>query len=358
MTDDRTRTAAPDRDDTDPEPQVEPADPTPVSEASPAPFADGDGDGDGNGDGGSGPGPDGADDGDGDGDGDGDADTDADGPTRTAAAGSGIDPEGVRGDGADYPIKSVKKSYDIVSLLREAGALSLSEATSHLQMTKASVHQHLRTLERLGYVVKADGRYRLGLRYLLLGDEARTRRPLYEVSRTELRKLAKTSGETATLTLVENGHGVAVFHATGGGKELPRPVPLGHPVPLPASAAGRAVLAELPAARRRRHLPDEAWTSLEADVTRINDRAVVVDHDDEAGVNAVARAVVDADDLPIAAVTVLGDVEELRGRLLSEDVVGMLVNTVRSIERKRDDVRVDEGESDGDRDATGDAGAG
>jgi DNA-binding IclR family transcriptional regulator len=97
------------------------------------------------------------------------------------------------------------------------------------------------------------------------------------------------------------------------------------------------VLAELPAADRREILPDEEWDRIGADIQRINERALVVDHDDRAGVNRLARAVVE-DDRPVAAVTVVGDNEELHGRLLSEDVVGMLVNTVRSVERKHGDV--------------------
>jgi DNA-binding IclR family transcriptional regulator len=235
------------------------------------------------------------------------------------------------GDG-DYAVKSVKTSYEIVEVLRSQGPLRLSEIVAELDVTKGAVHQHLQTLQRLGYVVKQDTTYTLGLQYLALGDVTRNRHPVYEIAKRELRKLAKTCGETATLMIFEEGYGIYVFHSTGGGKELPRRIPLGERVPLVESVPGKSILSELPTSERRTHVSDEIWAEIEQNQSEIQGQGLVVGHDRETETNAIGRAILDDDGRPIGAISIVGSVDELRGRRLSEDVIGMVVNTVRSIQ--------------------------
>jgi len=235
------------------------------------------------------------------------------------------------GDGG-YAVKSVKTSYDIVEVLRAQGPLRLSEIVAELDVTKGAVHQHLQTLQRLGYVIKQDTRYTLGLQYLELGDVTRKRHPVYEVAKRELRKLAKTCGETATLMILEDGYGIYVFHSTGGGKDLPRQIPLGERIPLVESVPGRSILSELPPGERQTHVSDDTWEEIEQNQSEIQGQSLVIGHDRETETNTIGRAILNDEGQPIGAISIVGSVDELRGRRLSEDVVGMVVNTVRSIQ--------------------------
>ncbi len=62
---------------------------------------------------------------------------------------------------------------------KQANARRCSELCDELDASKGTVHTYLATLEAEGLVAKDDGRYRLGLRLVTMGETVRNETPLY-----------------------------------------------------------------------------------------------------------------------------------------------------------------------------------
>jgi IclR family acetate operon transcriptional repressor len=103
----------------------------------------------------------------------------------------------------------------------------------------------MRTLRIAGYVEQdASGRYRLGLRLFVVG--ASVAADLREAARPFLRRLAEESGETVSLVVRDHAQGVVIAQEAS-----PNVVAvagqIGQGVPLHCTAAGKVLLAWLPA---------------------------------------------------------------------------------------------------------------
>lgn len=150
-------------------------------------------------------------------------------------------------DDPEVPINSVKRSYQIIEEVRGRGEAGVTEVAAALDLPKSTVHNHLRTLERLGYLVPENGAYRLGTRFLKLGRESRNTRELFVHGREPLERLEEETGTYCQLVIEENGQG-AILLATrwedGGSAGQSRHVYPTH-ARLHTNAPGKAILAHL-----------------------------------------------------------------------------------------------------------------
>lgn len=145
-----------------------------------------------------------------------------------------------------YPVTAVKVSYDVVETLVERGAAGVTEVAEALDLPKSTAHDHLRTLERVGYVVNDGGRYRPSTRFLHAGERARNDHELYVNGREEVRALHEnTDGKYVQLVTEENDR-CAVLAATGwqrGTHESQGPSAYPSHIHLHTNAPGKAILA-------------------------------------------------------------------------------------------------------------------
>ena len=107
-------------------------------------------------------------------------------------------------------IKSSKRTFSILQMIKERRGAGVSELAEQLDIPVSTVHNHLNTLEQLGYVVKDDNTYQIGLRFVYFGDYARNRIKLAQFYQPTLDKLAETTGEMANLLVEECGRGIYV----------------------------------------------------------------------------------------------------------------------------------------------------
>ncbi|WP_144906019.1 IclR family transcriptional regulator [Halobellus captivus] len=112
-------------------------------------------------------------------------------------------------------IKSGVKMLSIIEGLKELEGARITELADHLDMTKATVHHHLSTLEQEEYVVKENKTYYTGLRFLELGERARDRLKIQKVAQPEIEKLATETGELANVAVEEHGWVVYLYRARG-----------------------------------------------------------------------------------------------------------------------------------------------
>lgn len=188
------------------------------------------------------------------------------------------------------PISSVKRSYAVVDEIRERDRAGATELADALDLPKSTVHNHLRTLDALGFLVEEDGAYRLGAKYLHLGQASRNGREVFEHGRNAVETLSEDSGRHCQLVVEEHGLAVVLQSTRWVPDEGPRPSPQAYPTPahLHTNAPGKAILARFPADRVRaiidRHgLPARTdgtvtdATDLEAELARVRERGHAID---------------------------------------------------------------------------------
>jgi len=99
---------------------------------------------------------------------------------------------------SDHPnvsVRSVETTLRIVAAIQARDEVGVSELADSLGIAKSTAHNHLRTLERHGYVVQEGDSFRLGFRWLDVGGHVRGPNPEFRYVRPKVRKIAETSGE-------------------------------------------------------------------------------------------------------------------------------------------------------------------
>lgn len=108
-------------------------------------------------------------------------------------------------------IKSLGKAFDIIEAISRLHGAELGELTAHLDMPRSTVHVYLKTLEHYGYVVEEEGTWRLGLRFLHQGGQARKRLKVYRAASQEVDRIAVATNECANLGVEQNGMRVLLY---------------------------------------------------------------------------------------------------------------------------------------------------
>lgn len=147
----------------------------------------------------------------------------------------------------DVSIESVKRSYAVVDAIRERERAGVTELANALDLPKSTVHNHLRTLDTLGYLVRHDGQYRLSTRYLHLGRESRNGSDVFLYGREEVRVLAERSNRYCQLVVEESGQGTILLAIGWHYEDLPPSAQHVYPTyeHLHTNAPGKAILAHL-----------------------------------------------------------------------------------------------------------------
>lgn len=221
-------------------------------------------------------------------------------------------------------IQAIDRAFDIVEALNELEGAGVTELARHVGLPKSTVYNHLATLERSGYVVRRDGTYRTGLKFLEAGELARDQHELYTIGRPEVDKLAEKTGEIAGLMTEEHGDGVFIYRSRGSEAAL-IDTHVGDRVPLHCTALGKAILAFLPE-RRRASIVDDGELASFTPAT-VTDPAALADEledvrarkiafDDEErlnGLRSVAAPILDGSESVIGAISIAGPTHRLRG---------------------------------------------
>ncbi|WP_121743116.1 IclR family transcriptional regulator [Natronorubrum halophilum] len=141
-------------------------------------------------------------------------------------------------------VKTTARSLDIIETLRQLNGARLTEIADAVGLPASTVHNHISTLQKRGYVIKQGHQYHVGLRFLDIGDYARRTREAYLPAQDELDQLASETGQTAFLLTEENGVGVMLYVSSDDGA-VPVDLRPGKRIPLHTSGVGQAYMAYL-----------------------------------------------------------------------------------------------------------------
>ena len=127
--------------------------------------------------------------------------------------------------------------------LATGGELGTNEIARRTGVNASTVSRLLATLASAGYVDQAaNGRYRLGIRLVQLGNAVVDRLDLRELARPELERLVERVGETATLS-VAGGHEAVTVDFVQSPSSVQGVAQLGRPSVAHATATGKVLLA-------------------------------------------------------------------------------------------------------------------
>lgn len=144
-------------------------------------------------------------------------------------------------------LKSTETTLAILDLLKERDGARVTELANLLDRAPSTVHSHLATLEEQEYVVKEGDIYHLGLHVLELGDYVQNRKEAYRIAKSYTEQLADETECRAVFVVEENGRGV-YLHTYSGKHAVWRYSTVGKRFYLHQTAAGKAVLSQLPEA--------------------------------------------------------------------------------------------------------------
>jgi len=162
------------------------------------------------------------------------------------------------------PLKTIQRAAEIMELLSKKECSGVADLSERMDMPKSTVHDYLKTLQTLGFVVNEDGTYRLGFRLLELGGEVKYRNRLYHVARPELERLAETTGEAVSVNVEECGRFV-ILHTEQGDESLQLGIYPGLAIPLHTHAAGKVMLAGFSQEKVDRIVDEHGLTQQTAD---------------------------------------------------------------------------------------------
>lgn len=243
----------------------------------------------------------------------------------------------------DVPVKAAKVSLEIVEILRERDGAGVSEVAQELDKPTSTVHDHLRTLEQEQYLIKKDNQYHVSTRFLQLGDQARSRKKVFNIAKPEVEELAEKTGEHSNLMIEEHGLGVFLYRARG-----PDAVQLdthaGMRVPLQTTALGKAIMAfrprtEVESIIDKHGLPqvtpktianeEELYEALE----EVQERGYAYDDEERVkGMRCIAAPITDPNGRAIAAVSVSGPKSRMQGDRFTDEIPEQILRSANVIE--------------------------
>lgn len=240
-------------------------------------------------------------------------------------------------------VKTTGTAFRIIEALAREDGGHVTELASEIGVAKSTIHRHLSSLEDLGYVVKEGDRYRLGFRFLKLGEHTRTRSDTYQLAKQQVKNIAEQTDERAQFIVEEHGEAVYVFRETGE-HAVQTDSEIGKRIPLHATAAGKAILSRLPQERvdeiiQQHGLPamtantitdrDELYEELEA----IRDRGFSINHQENIeGLRAIGVPIEYPDGRVFGALSVSGPIHRFRGEFVEETIPNLLLGTANELE--------------------------
>lgn len=231
-------------------------------------------------------------------------------------------------DGAgDGTIKSVAVAAQILEALANSGGpVRLADLSRQLDMPRARIHRHLKTLRELGFVSQERNgeRYWLGSRLFHLGQAAREQFEITRIAERPMHDLRDAFGQTIVLSTPINGEAliVAVTESENVVQISVRP---GVRLSAPESAQGRIALAWAPAAVRERVLgamDDAPRADVEARLETIRSRLYEFSSGEIlGGINVLAAPLLGEGDELAGTIAVVGAAQDISE---TPDAISML----------------------------------
>lgn len=233
-------------------------------------------------------------------------------------------------------VKTADTLFDIVEYLYEHGQARVSEIADAHGIAPSTAHRHLSTLLDREYIRKEGDLYRLGLRFLDIGQRARNFYKVYDRAKETTDNLAAETDERVQLLVEEHGYGVYLYVARG--ERAVRTDPgVGRRVPLHVAAAGKAILAHIPEDTLAQYIEKHEFEShtdttitdpdrLRRELNEVREQGYAVnDQEFIRGLRAVGVPITTPQDRVIGAISVSGPKHRMKGPRFQNELPDLLL---------------------------------
>jgi DNA-binding IclR family transcriptional regulator len=240
-------------------------------------------------------------------------------------------------------VKSDRRLLEILLGLKELDGAGVTELAEHLDLAKSTVHNHLSTLHDAKFVTKDGTEYHLGLRFLDLGEAARLHRTESDRIKRKVDSLADQTEERAQFIVEEHGFGVYLYRSRGE-KAVSTDSRIGRHIPIHATAAGKAILANLPEERTQAILDDVElspltehtitdYDELMEELETIRERGYATNIEESTtGLRAVGAPITRPDGSVVGAISISGPTHRLKGEIFEQEFPDLVMGATNEIE--------------------------
>ncbi|MDT3437158.1 IclR family transcriptional regulator [Haloarcula sp. 1CSR25-25] len=245
---------------------------------------------------------------------------------------------------SDNVLKSVDTVFKIIKHLETRGGTTVTELASEREMPKSTAQVYLNTLHANGLVVKDDGEYKIGLRFLKYGMHALWNQQVFPRVRDKVDELAESTGELASCFVEERGDAVYIY-GTEGSQAIRTDLSIGDRSGLHCTASGKAILANLPQQRIDTLLDVESFQALtdqtivEPETLRdeletIRERGFAYSHQESVkGMRAVA-APISIEDHVVGSISLAGPANRFVGDRFERELPEIVTGAANEMELK------------------------
>jgi DNA-binding IclR family transcriptional regulator len=231
-------------------------------------------------------------------------------------------------------VKSDNRLFTIIEHIRQHGPIGVTQLAEDLEMPKSTVHKHLVSLETNEFVVKDEGTYNLGLRFLECGAAAKEAYVSRSVVQPVLDDIADKTSEAVWFVVEEHGLVVHMYGSMGDAA-IQTYGSVGKRSHMHYLAAGKAILAHLPPERideiiRVHGLPSQteqtvtSESALKEELSDVRERGYATNKEEVVnGLHALGIPVF-ADDQVLGAIVVSGPASRMSHDNIKEQTIEYL----------------------------------
>lgn len=243
----------------------------------------------------------------------------------------------------DRRVKAVETAFSILETVSDADGLRLTEIADELDLAKSTTHRYLQTLLAGEYLIMEGDEYHVSLRFLDLGQQARTRKEGYALAKAKVAELAEETDERAQFIVEEHGNAVYV-HRKAGSHAVQTDPGIGKRIGLHTTSAGKAIIAGWPDERIAEYvasngLPERTDNTitdeetLREEVASIRERGYSVNNEENIeGLRAVGTAVCGGGGEVLGALSVSGPSNRMSGEWFETELPEMLMGFANEME--------------------------
>lgn len=249
----------------------------------------------------------------------------------------------IQRDQAHYAVQSLDRAIDLLeSFERGEEEHGVAELARQLGLPRATVHRLLTALCHRGLLThdSETGKYRLGLKLFELGSIVGNSLDVKRVAQPHLVNLARETGETAHLVMLE-GVDVVFIDKVETDNPFRMVSQIGRRLPARNSGSGKALLARLSADELIRRFATAALTNGEAfeldpllrRLAAIRQQGWAIDDEEtQAGLRCIGTVIVDHTGEGVAGISVSGPIARISTDRIP-DLAALVCSTADQISR-------------------------
>lgn len=231
----------------------------------------------------------------------------------------------------DTTVGAVENALTVLEALVSLDGAGVTELAAELSLSKSTIHNHLQTLSKRGYVSRDGTEYRVGLGAVTLGGYVRDHHKLYLVGWSAVNRVAEETGELALVTTEHRGHTLYLYQARGQGAVTTDSY-LGIRKQPHCTGTGKAMLSRMAPDRVERLLEEHPLTqrtensltdrdTLTRELAEIRETGVAFDDEERIlGMRAVASPITDRESGEVVgALSVTGPTSRVKGDWFREE---------------------------------------